>query len=351
MSAPTGNFRGQRTQSSCNGYKTIGSSIASGNNGGAFKRIFINALGNTNGNYDLALTKTLGIPRHYYNSTSNSFYYQQPTLSGQRVPISTDPKALTLTQVYQSATATPSITCALDNTNTNYSDIITISTSNSNVYLLNSNLTLSCPINYVPTGKFLYIPPNVTMTIPSGIELETGTFSTSSGQSETPGYISNNGTISGSGTFSVSIAELINLKNNYIVLYQDGPGPYTVTFNLSGYLSSLDNNNYQYITIFINQSIQLVTTTVIPARVTLQMCEAYGGSTTAVLTLTENITNNGSIQIGCEPWSQQYSSGELNLGNYTLTNNNLIYLYNSGFIDLPGNISGLGLFLSSSTAP
>jgi hypothetical protein len=57
MSAPTGNFRGQRTQSSSNGYKTIGSSIASGSNGGCFKRIFINALGNTNGNYDLAFTK------------------------------------------------------------------------------------------------------------------------------------------------------------------------------------------------------------------------------------------------------------------------------------------------------
>jgi hypothetical protein len=100
----TGNFRGQRTQSSTNGYKTLGSSIASGNNGGAFKRIFINALGNSNGNYDLALTKTLGIPRHYYNSTSNSSNYQQPTLSGKKLPVITSPTAETLTQVFQSAT-------------------------------------------------------------------------------------------------------------------------------------------------------------------------------------------------------------------------------------------------------
>jgi len=100
----TGNFRGQRTQSSTGGYKTLGSSIASGNNGGAFKRIFINALGNSNGNYDLALTKTLGIPRHYYNSTSNSLNYQQPSLSGKRVPVTTSPTAETLIQVFQSAT-------------------------------------------------------------------------------------------------------------------------------------------------------------------------------------------------------------------------------------------------------
>ena len=39
----TGNIRGQRTQSSANGYKTLASSIASGNNGGCFKRIYVNA--------------------------------------------------------------------------------------------------------------------------------------------------------------------------------------------------------------------------------------------------------------------------------------------------------------------
>jgi hypothetical protein len=48
MSAPTGNIRGQRTQSSTSGFKTIGSSIVSGNNSGAFKRIFVSALENTN---------------------------------------------------------------------------------------------------------------------------------------------------------------------------------------------------------------------------------------------------------------------------------------------------------------
>jgi hypothetical protein len=110
MSAPTGNFRGQRTQSSSNGYKTIGSSIASGSNGGCFKRIFINALGNTNGNYDLAFTKTLGIPRHYYNSTSNNSNYQQPSLSGKTRQVVTVPTAISLTQVSQSATVATPIT-------------------------------------------------------------------------------------------------------------------------------------------------------------------------------------------------------------------------------------------------
>jgi len=104
MSAPTGNFRGQRTQSSTSGYKTIGSSIASGNNSGSFKRIFVSALGNTNGNYDLAFTKTLGIPKNYYNSSSNSLYYQQPSLSGKTRNVVTDPNAKTLTQVSQQAT-------------------------------------------------------------------------------------------------------------------------------------------------------------------------------------------------------------------------------------------------------
>jgi len=104
MSAPTGNFRGQRTQSSTSGYKTIGSSIASGNNSGSFKRIFVSALGSTNGNYDVAFTKSLGIPKNYYNSSSNSHYYQQPSLSGKTRNVVTDPNAKTLTQVYQQAT-------------------------------------------------------------------------------------------------------------------------------------------------------------------------------------------------------------------------------------------------------
>jgi hypothetical protein len=104
MSSPTGNFRGQRTQSSTSGYKTIGSSIVSGNNSGSCKRIFVSALGNTNGNYDLAFTKTLGIPKNYYISSSNSHYYQQPTLSGKTRQVETNPNAKTLTQVSQSAT-------------------------------------------------------------------------------------------------------------------------------------------------------------------------------------------------------------------------------------------------------
>ena len=107
----TGNIRGQRTQSSTGGYKTLGSSIASGNNGGSFKRIYVDAYQRYNGDSNLALTNSLKIPKSYYNSTSNSSNYQQPSLSGQRVPILTDPNALTLTQVYQTATANTSNKC------------------------------------------------------------------------------------------------------------------------------------------------------------------------------------------------------------------------------------------------
>jgi hypothetical protein len=69
----TGNIRGQRTQSSTGGFKTLASSIASGNNGGAFKRIYINAYQRYNGNSDLALSSTLGINKgSYLNATPSS---------------------------------------------------------------------------------------------------------------------------------------------------------------------------------------------------------------------------------------------------------------------------------------
>jgi uncharacterized protein involved in high-affinity Fe2+ transport len=74
MSAPTGNFRGQRTQSSTGGYKTLASSIASGNNGDAFKRIYANAYLRFNGNSDLALSSTLGIQKGDYAPTNTNNY-------------------------------------------------------------------------------------------------------------------------------------------------------------------------------------------------------------------------------------------------------------------------------------
>ena len=70
----TGNIRGQRTQSSTGGFKTLASSIASGNNGGAFKRIYINAFERYNGNSELALTSTLGIQKGDYASTNTNNY-------------------------------------------------------------------------------------------------------------------------------------------------------------------------------------------------------------------------------------------------------------------------------------
>jgi len=153
MSDQTGNFRGQRTQSSCNGFKTIGSSIASGNNGGAFKRVFINALENTNNNYELAFTKTLGIPKNYYNNTSNSSKYQQPTLSGKRLVVTTSPTAVNLTPVYQTVTVGstyPSTTVSTFSiTNNAYTIDGYIYTNNGSYYA------------YFDSPIYYYIPVNI----------------------------------------------------------------------------------------------------------------------------------------------------------------------------------------------
>jgi hypothetical protein len=153
MSSQTGNIRGQRTQSSCNGYKTLGSSIASGNNGGCFKRVFINALENTNNNYELAFTKTLGIPKNYYNNTSNSSKYQQPTLSGKRLAVITNSTAVNLTPVYQTATVGSTYPSSTVSTFAINNGAYTI---NGYIYTNNESYYayLDYPINY-------YIPVNI----------------------------------------------------------------------------------------------------------------------------------------------------------------------------------------------
>ena len=81
----TGNIRGQRTQSSTGGFKTLGSSIASGNNGGAFKRIYIDAYSRFNGNSDLALIYTLGINKGHYAHTSSQSLSTVKSASGPQV--------------------------------------------------------------------------------------------------------------------------------------------------------------------------------------------------------------------------------------------------------------------------
>ena len=78
----TGNIRGQRTQSSCNGSKTLASSIASGNNSGAFKRIYIDAYTRYNGNSDLALSYTLGINKGDYAHTNSQALTTVKSASG-----------------------------------------------------------------------------------------------------------------------------------------------------------------------------------------------------------------------------------------------------------------------------
>jgi hypothetical protein len=104
----TGNIRGQRTQSSTNGYKTLGSSIASGIGAGTFKRIYINAYQRYNGNSELALSSTLGIQKgDYKNNSSQAFTTVSsssgPKLNNLRYKVRTDSTASSLTEVSQSA--------------------------------------------------------------------------------------------------------------------------------------------------------------------------------------------------------------------------------------------------------
>ena len=107
----TGNIRGQRTQSSANGYKTLASSIASGNNSGCFKRIYINAFERYNGNSDLALSYTLGINKGDYAHTNSQALTTVKSASGPQVGdytkkalIKTPQNATSLTGVYLGST-------------------------------------------------------------------------------------------------------------------------------------------------------------------------------------------------------------------------------------------------------
>jgi hypothetical protein len=81
----TGNIRGQRTQSSTGGFKTLASSIASGNNSGAFKRIYANAYQRYNGNSELALSYSLGINKGDYAHTSSQSLSTVKSASGPQV--------------------------------------------------------------------------------------------------------------------------------------------------------------------------------------------------------------------------------------------------------------------------
>lgn len=221
MSAPTGNFRGSRTQSSTSGYKTIGSSIASGNNSGSFKRIFFSALGSTNGNYDLAFTKTLGIPKNYYNSSSNSHYYQHPSLSGKTRNVVTDLNAKTLTQVSQSATVgfalpPPPPSCSAGTAlsdftiNNGYTSIMgSISEAGNGLY----EIWFGAPIKYY-----------ITSNLGSGVY---GTINLSPGQSLSSNQVGNyftaqstscNGNIEYEYQISLTITNTPQNNNNFITI-------------------------------------------------------------------------------------------------------------------------------------
>jgi hypothetical protein len=264
MSAPTGNFRGQRTQSSTSGYKTIGSSIASGNNSGCFKRIFVDALVNTNNNYELAFTKTLGIPRHYYNSTSNNSNYQQPSLTGKRFEVTTDPKALSLTRVFQSATVTaPTYSpIALSSLVPEYANVGTDGTT----YFLTKNYPIPSGSQLqITSGQTLYIgggANSVTLTVSQGSSLLIdGQLYVLQGITDL-GYLYNEGgpnSIVGSSVFNLSNEELLDsvgtigaeslITANTTVINQQSYTTYTINPTFI-----LNSNTIQYSYFVLNLS-------------------------------------------------------------------------------------------------
>ena len=94
---------------------------------------------------ELAFTKTLGIPKNYYTNTSNSSKYQQPTLSGKRLSIMTNPNAPIWGKDYQSATVAPGATVEPTTPPT----II-----NSPIYLSNLQVLDNNSLNSSPSAPF-----------------------------------------------------------------------------------------------------------------------------------------------------------------------------------------------------
>jgi hypothetical protein len=244
-------------------------------------------------------------------------------------------------------------TCTLNNTNyPNYlTNGIIFNKENYNGpsgYTLTQSVTLGNCIYNVQQDYYLLIPQGIQLTINNG-----STITTSSGQ----GYFSNVGTINGSNTLTITIIQLYNAGNTNVSLqYVNSIPIYTLALN--NYINSLSNpatnTNYAYITIVINANTVLsASDSTIPANVTLQLNSGNGSE----LGISNNITNNGSIQIGDGPYQGDNYSGTLVLYNitittnpvptYTITNNNLIYTFPNGQIIDPGSgsITNSGIFV------
>jgi len=161
----------------------------------------LNALGNSNGNYELAFTKTLGIPKNYYNNTSNSSKYQQPTLSGKRLVVITNSTAVNLTPVYQTATVGltyPSSTVSTFSiTNNAYTIDGYIYTNNGSYYA------------YFDSPIYYYIPVNI-----DGVPFS-GTVQPQQQLEEYGNYVGG-ASAYGSNGYNLNI-------NLYLSLYNEGP--------------------------------------------------------------------------------------------------------------------------------
>ena len=178
----TGNIRGQRTQSSTGGYKTLASSIASGNNSGCFKRIYLNAYERYNGNSDLALSYTLGINKGDYAHTNSqalttvkSASHPQVGSYGKAGLVNSAPGATTLSAVHLGATrtigmrGTTSTCCSTEGPGT--ASVFSYINSNLSSYFARQSYT-------IPQGTF-----NGFVLTPSGANLSTfGPLAIQSGQ-------------------------------------------------------------------------------------------------------------------------------------------------------------------------
>jgi len=184
----TGNIRGQRTQSSTGGYKTLGSSIASGNNSGAFKRIYINAFERYNGNSDLALSSTLGIQKGDYAHTNNYSFSTFKSASGPSLGdykkkglINTPQTATSLSQVFLGATVSSTSPCT-GSTNSlaylacqNQGNISVSYSGNNTIYTIPPGVTIGLPTNlYIQSNELLYIYGTLNGELPHNASMISG---------------------------------------------------------------------------------------------------------------------------------------------------------------------------------
>ena len=205
MSASTGNIRGQRTQSSCNGYKTLASSIASGNNGGCFKRIYANAYQRFNGDSNLALSYTLGINYGDYPHTSStalttvkSASYPQLHNYIHAAKVNPPKGATTLSAVHTSSSG-------MGVTSTTTSNVYTIAGTNGTMIMTNYPVNDNDIVAYVVTLPAVSTPSIFNITSNQNVVLNSNISSlwTINVSGDTYSCHQNNGNCCKTASFSI----------------------------------------------------------------------------------------------------------------------------------------------------